>query len=61
MNRDKIICRQNALLIADTISSLGYDVKREKYLLEPTQRIVYFGFILDSEQFKVFRPAEKVN
>ena len=60
MNRDKIICRQNALLIADTISSLGYDVNREKSVLEPTQRIVYFGFILDSVQFKVFLPSEKV-
>lgn len=60
MNKDKTICKQNAWLIADTLASLGYDVNKEKSVFEPSQRIVYFGFILDSVLFKVFLPKEKV-
>ena len=60
MNREKTMCKQNALLIADVISSLGYEVNEEKSVFEPSQKIVYFGFILDSVQFKVFLPSEKV-
>ena len=60
MNKDKTICKKNALIIADTLSSLGYDINREKSVFEPSQRIVYFGFILDSVLFKVFLPTEKV-
>ena len=60
MNKDKTICKQNAWLIADTLPSLEYDVNKDKSVFEPSQRIVYFGFILDSVLFKVFLPKEKV-
>lgn len=60
MNKDSIICKQNACLIADTLSSLGYDINMEKSVFEPSQRIVYFGFIIDSVLFKVFLPEAKV-
>ena len=48
------------MLIADTRASLGYDINTEKSVFEPSQRIMYFGFILDSVLFNVFLPTEKV-
>ena len=51
MNKDKTICKQNALLIADTLASVGYDDNKDKPVIEPSQSIVYFGFILDSVLF----------
>ena len=60
MNKDKTFCQQNALLKADTLASLGYDVNKDKSVFEPSQRIVYSGFILDSVLFKVFLRKEKV-
>ena len=42
------------------LESLGYTVNYKKSVLVPTQRIIFFGFILDSVQFKIFLTEEKV-
>lgn len=60
MNKDRDVCRSNALKMSETLDSLGYTINKEKSVFVPTQRIVFFGFIIDSVLFKVFLPEEKV-
>lgn len=60
MNRDKVVCQNNTMIMTDTLHSLGFTVNLNKSVLIPTQRIVFFGFILDSVQFKVFLTEDKI-
>ncbi|MCG7879115.1 MAG: reverse transcriptase domain-containing protein [Candidatus Thiodiazotropha endolucinida] len=60
MSKVETVCRKNVIIMADTLKSLGFTVNKEKSIFLPTQRIVFFGFILDSVLFKVFLPEEKV-
>ena len=60
MNQDKSICGSNFLTMVDTFQSLGFSINKEKSVFVPSQRIVFFGFILDSVLFKVFLPEEKI-
>ena len=60
MHRDKQICEANALFMYNKLDSLGYVINNEKSVLRATQRIKYFGFILDSVLFMVFLPEEEV-
>ncbi|WAQ99028.1 POL-like protein [Mya arenaria] len=52
MNQDKLICSRNTEMMTDTLESLGFVLNREKSVLKPCQRILFFGFILDSVEFK---------
>ena len=60
MHRDKQICKANALFMYNKLDSLSYVINNEKSVLKATQRIKYFGFILDSVLFMVFLLEEKV-
>lgn len=60
MNRDVSICTGNTQTIVSTLDSLGFVINRKKSVLVPTQKIVFFGFVIDSVQFKVFLTEEKV-
>lgn len=60
MNKDRDVCMSNALKISETLQSLGYTINKEKSVFIPTQRIIFFGFIIDSVLFKVFLPEKKV-
>ena len=60
MSLDRHICLQNAETICSTLQSLGYVVNPTKSVLVPTQRIVFFGFIIDSVQFMIFLTEEKI-
>lgn len=54
MDRNKDVCRRNMLTMAETLESLGFILNRDKSILEPTQVITYFGYVLDSVLFRVF-------
>ena len=56
MNQIESVCAENASLMVDCISALGYDINEEKSVFVPTQRIKYFGFIIDSVLFMMFLP-----
>ena len=60
MDKDKNICGQNTQIMAETMESLGFILNRDKSVLKPTQKITYFGYILDSVLFKVFVPDKKI-
>ncbi|MCG7879447.1 MAG: reverse transcriptase domain-containing protein [Candidatus Thiodiazotropha endolucinida] len=61
MNKDSAVCQSNTLTMVETLESLGFTVNYKKSSLIPSQRIVFFGFIIDTVEFKVFLTEEKVN
>lgn len=42
------------------LDSIGFVINDKKSILKPTQRIMFFGFILDSVLFMLFLPQQKV-
>jgi hypothetical protein len=60
MNQIKDICAQNTQLICNTLESVGFSVNKKKSVCIPCQRIVFFGFIVDSVLFMVFLTEEKI-
>ena len=60
MHWEKQVCEANAHFMYNKLDSLGYVINDEKSVLIASQRIKYFGFILDSVLFMVFLPDEKV-
>lgn len=60
MNKNRDICSQNTVTVVKTLESLGFTINRKKSVLIPVQRIVFFGFVIDSVKFLVFLTDEKV-
>lgn len=60
MNQSIAVCSQNTHILVETLVSLGFTINREKSVLLPCQRIIFFGFVIDSVQFKIFLTEEKV-
>lgn len=60
LNQSPVLCKTNMLKILSTLESLGFTANRKKSVLVPCQRLVFFGFILDSVQFQVFLTEEKL-
>jgi hypothetical protein len=48
------------MTLVQTLESLGFVVNQDKSSLVPSQRIIFFGFIIDSVEFKVYLPDKKV-
>lgn len=61
LHQSKKVCQDNTKTIVQTLESLGFIVNREKSVLIPTQKITFFGFIIDSVQFKIYLTDEKIN
>ena len=60
MNRDKLVSKTNTDTITSTLQSLGFTINEKKSVLVPTQKIIFFGFIIDSANFKVYLTEGKV-
>ena len=60
MDQDQFVCKENIISMARVLESLGFNVNKDKSIFLPKQRILFFGFILDSVLFKVFLSEEKV-
>ena len=56
--RDK--CRQESQLIVQEMDNLGFTINESKSVLTPTQRLEFFGVIIDTVLFKVFLTEEKI-
>ena len=61
MNRGFDICEQNTVTMITVLESLRFTINEKKSVLVPTQRITFFGFVIDSVLFKVILTDEKVN
>lgn len=53
-------CKSNAQFLVKLLNDLGFSVNMEKSVLTPSARIRYLGHIIDSVQFKVYLPDEKI-
>lgn len=60
MHGEKEICRTNMDMMSKKLESLGFLINDEKSVKIPTQRITYFGYIIDSVLFMVFLPENKI-
>ena len=60
MNPDKVVCKNNIEIITATFQLLGFTVNEKKSVLIPRQKIIFFGFIIDSVEFKVYLTEEKL-
>lgn len=60
MNGDRAVCQNNTSTMVQTLEQLGFVVNQLKSVLIPTQRIVFFGFIIDTVEFKVFLTEDKI-
>lgn len=60
MNQQFESCKNNAIFMVNKLESLGFDVNRKKSELVPTKRIVFFGLIIDTHEFKVYLTDEKI-
>ena len=61
MNKGKDVCQNNTLTVVETLESLGFTIYYKKSSLIPSQRIVIFGFVIDTVEFKIFLTEEKEN
>ena len=52
-------CRTNVLCTVSQIRKLGFTVHVDKSIFEPSQRITFLGFILDSSQMTITLSLEK--
>ena len=53
-------CFDKTVILRNFLDSSGFKVNEEKSVFIPTQRIVFLGYIIDSVEFKVFSPKEKI-
>lgn len=53
-------CQSQAKILRSKLTELGFYINTEKSCLIPTTRIVYLGHVIDSVEFKVFLPLEKI-
>ena len=60
MNSSSTLAQGNTNIMVDTLQRLGYDINFKKSVLVPTQRIAFFGFIIDSVAFMIYLPEEKL-
>lgn len=54
------MCLKNSKTIVSVLESLGFTINMKKSVLIPVQRIIFFGFIIDSVQYMVFLTDEKI-
>ena len=61
MEQCKDRCLTNTNNITSTLESLGFVINRNKSILIPNQKLIFFGFIIDTVEFKVFLTEAKIN
>ena len=52
-------CRESLRSLSTTLGKLGFLVHEDKSVMDPSQRLDFLGFRLDSNKFKVFLTLEK--
>ena len=56
---DPETCRQSLQKLRSTLEDLGFVIHGTKSVFDPTQELVFLGFIIDSEDFKVYLTEDK--
>jgi hypothetical protein len=47
--------------MTDKLEVFGFSINYEKSVLQPSQRVIFFGVIIATVQFKVFLSQEKID
>lgn len=60
MNQTVSTCQEQTNIVMSELNNLGFTINDKKSITIPLQRIVFFGVIIDSVEFKVYLTDEKV-
>ena len=60
MDQNRDICAQNTKLMLETLESIGFTINKKIYVCFPCQKIIFFGFVVDSVLFMVYLTKEKL-
>lgn len=60
MNQTFSTCQEQTNIVMSELNNLGFTINDKKSITIPSQRIVFFGVIIDSVEFKVYLTDEKV-
>ena len=52
---------QEAAIVVQILESLGFFINKEKSVLIPSQKMVFWGYAIDSVEMTVSLPEEKLN
>ena len=52
-------CLKDTYRAVELLQGAGFSIHQKKSVLEPTQRINFLGFIVDTKKMKIFLPIEK--
>ena len=52
-------CSRSGKVLCEMLESLGFIIHEDKSILEPTRKLEFLGFMLDSTQMKVFLTKDK--
>ena len=58
LNQTFASCVRDTKRMTDKLEVLGFSINYEKSVLQPSQRIIFVGVIIDTVQFKVFLTQE---
>ena len=61
MHGSFVVCKTRADQMVAMFQRLGFTVNFTKSVLVPTQRIIYFGLVIDTVTFKIYLPDDKVS
>lgn len=60
MNQDKTKCLEQSDIVSNEMTALGFTINEKKSVFVPTQRLEFFGVIIDTVLFMVFLPDDKI-
>ena len=60
MDQDRAVCQGNTSFMVKFLDSFGFTISFTQSSLILAQRIVFFGFVIDSVEFKVYLTEEKI-
>jgi len=60
MAQSKVELEEQLLQITSLQEMLRFVINRENSQLEPTQRIQYLGFLIDSQEMKILLTVKKI-
>ena len=52
-------CERSLHQLSDTLEKLGFVIHETKSVMIPTQELVFLGFVIDSQEFKVYLTRDK--
>lgn len=61
MNQSSDMSAENTQVMIQQLTKLGYTINQNKSSVIPTKKLVFFGLVIDSEEFKVYLTEEKIS